>query len=151
MVEQECSSAGRILPQQAQSPGLSHKLGLLEASLSYIRPDLNKQKPSKDKISGKHEAQNDGRQWGEWPSKGDDARADLSNTVIKGDACPTPAQGTHLPGHRVEQTLKACQMTGCPGNPAASLGRPRVAVRVEQGSSLSWRLGKWVRWGSGLQ
>lgn len=79
--------------------------------------------------------------WGEWLPKGDDARADLSNAVIKGDACPTPARSTHLPGHRAEQTLKACQMTGCPGNPAASLGRPRVAVRVEQGSSLGWRLG----------
>lgn len=54
MVEQECSSTGRILPQQAQSPGLNPELGLLEASLGYIRPDLNKQKLSKDKISGKH-------------------------------------------------------------------------------------------------
>lgn len=85
----------------------------------------------------------------EWLPKGDDARDDLSNAVIKGDACPAPAQSTHLPGHRAEQTLKACQMTGCPGNPAASLDRPRVAVRVEQGSNLGWRLGKWVRWRSG--
>lgn len=54
MVEQECSSTGRILLQQAQSPGLNPELGLLEASLGYIRPDLNKQKLSKDKISGKH-------------------------------------------------------------------------------------------------
>lgn len=132
----------------AQSPAM-HKPGLLEGSLSYKRACLkNKTKiktnknPQKTKLvtSKKHKTMEGNG--GEWLPKGDDARADLSNAVIKGDACPTPAQSTHLLGHRAEQTLKACQMTGCPGNPAASLGRPRVAVRVEQDSGLGWRLGK---------